>query len=47
MRRRIAVGERAIAGTRHDRAGMDDDTPNRDFAASAGGAGFLERNFHE
>jgi hypothetical protein len=47
MRRRITAGERAVAGARHDGAGMNDDTTNGDFAAMAGGAGFFERNFHK
>src|SRR6185437_3202949 len=47
MRGRIVVGERAVAGARDNRAIMDDDAADRDFAAAAGRARFFQRQIHE
>jgi len=47
VRGRIAVGQRAVAGAGDDAAVMHDNAADRDLATLPGGAGLIERRFHE
>jgi len=47
MRCRIAMGERAVAGTCDDLAAAHDDAADRYLAGRGGGAGLRQRDIHE